>query len=77
MASPSSQKAGHMPCFVPAGFSPKRMAASNWVILPGAGVKEEWDSIRAEVHSPVEGFLRGTSWTVPPPEIWRFWLEEV
>ncbi len=76
MASPSSQKAGQTPCLEEDGLSPKRMAAEKWVDLPGAGVKVDLDSMRAEVQDP-EGDLTGMSWTVPPPEIWRLVLEVV
>jgi hypothetical protein len=44
------------------------------VSLPRAGVKAALVSMRADVHLP-DFDLSGTSWTVPPPEIWRLRLD--
>lgn len=76
MASPSIQKAGQRPRFWKMEASPKRMAASTRVVRFGEGVKVAWDSRRPEVQLP-EASLRGTNWTVLPPESWTFWLEVV
>lgn len=77
MASPSIQKAGQRPLFSEVARSPKRMAASTKVVRLGEGVKVACDSKRPEVHLPVAGSLRGTNWTVEPPDSWMFWLEVV
>src|SRR3569833_1811001 len=74
--TPSSQKAGHSPCLLDVGLSPKRIRPSAKVRRPAAGVNVYLDSIRPDVQAPLLS-RQGTICSVLPPLSCRLAVDDV